>query len=191
MTNFKQSIERHRTTLEAEFSSNAMVVFLCGPSSKRRPEAGAELRFRLGEALTAAGFEVVLGEDDGLEFLQKKYGKYAHENELHFVIDQAAAIVLVADSVGSYCELGMFADRMVYEHRSASQDFVLIARAEFEADPSYFNRGPAKVVADFWTTYYVDFATFDVQGVVERLRRRRTIFVTETRGRPRGKGPEA
>ena len=100
MTNFKQSIERHRTTLETEFSSNAMVVFLCGPSSKRRPEAGAELRFRLGEALTAAWFEVVLGEDDGLVFLQEKYGKYAQENELHFVIDQAAAIVLVADSVG-------------------------------------------------------------------------------------------
>jgi hypothetical protein len=185
MAPLKPSVERYRAALEAEFASNAMVVFLCGPSATRRPEPGAELRVRLQDALTAANFEVVLGEDDGLEHLQKMYGKYAHENERHFVESQAAAVVLVAASIGSFCELGMFADRLVTERNRASKDFILIADAKYEHDPSYFNLGPAKVVQHFWTVHYTDFSTFDVAQVVDRLKGRRSIFKSETRGRPR------
>src|SRR5687768_13494962 len=113
MKNKKFSVERFAASLEAEFATNPMVVFLCGPSERRRPEPGAELRARLREALEREKFEVVLGEDDGLATLQAIYKLYAHNNELRFVEDQAAAIVLIADSVGSFCELGMFADRFV------------------------------------------------------------------------------
>ena len=59
-------------------------------------------------ALEAEEFEVVLGEDDGLEDLRSKYGHYAHENELQFIQGQCNAVVLIASSPGSLCELGLF-----------------------------------------------------------------------------------
>lgn len=49
---------------------------------------GAKLRKELLEALESEDFEVVLGEDDGLEKLRSMYGHYAHENELQFIQGQ-------------------------------------------------------------------------------------------------------
>jgi hypothetical protein len=181
----KHSVIRYGEALEKEFSDNQLVVFLCGPSETRRPEAGAELRHRLKVALSKANFEVVLGEDDGLENLQAKYGLYAHENERKFVADQMAAIVLVADSPGSFCELGMFVHSQIELGQSSSQDFILIANIKYKDAPSYFNLGPAKLVGDFWVVHYVNFEDFDPSVVVERLRRRRAIWISDLRGRPR------
>jgi hypothetical protein len=181
----KPSVKRYSATLANEFASNPVVVFLCGPSRNRLPESGAALRIRLEEALSSAGFEVVLGEDDGLLDLQKRYGNYAHQNELQFVKDQAAAVVLVASSVGSFCELGMFADRLVSDDANRRCDVILIASEAYEKDPSYFNHGPARAVGDFGIVHYADFAGFDVALVVDRLRRRRTVFKSSKRGRPR------
>src|SRR3989304_2818169 len=102
----KPSVSRLRDDLEKLFSKNRMVVFLCGPTLKARVKGpGARLRKKLEKALSDDGFEVVLGEDDGLEELRKRYTGYAHENELKFIRNECGAIVLIADSVGSYCEL--------------------------------------------------------------------------------------
>src|SRR5262245_24192119 len=100
-TKFKPSVERFRAELEEAFAENPMVVFLCGPSLKRRT-AGARLRGRIKKMLEKNGFEVVLGEDDGLEALRLEFkGIYAHMNELAFLRRQCGAIVLIADSVGA------------------------------------------------------------------------------------------
>ncbi len=160
-----------------------MVVLLCGPALKVA-SPGAALRERLKQALEDRDFEVVLGEDDGLEDIRLTVSKsYAHMNELAFVKKECAAIVLVADSVGSFCELGMFA----HEHAVGggnNRDFVLLVNKDFEKDRSYFSEGPARAIEDFGMVQYVDFATAEVSGIVERLERRRSVYFFDGRGRP-------
>ncbi len=179
----KLSVQRHRSELEEAFAANPMVVFLCGPSLKAGT-AGAALREKLKVMLEKERFEVVLGEDDGLEALRSKFkGIYAHINELKFLKGQCGAIVLIADSVGAYCELGLFA----YEHTkkdNKGRDFILIISKDYAGVPSYLNEGPAKAVDHFGALHYVDLNAFDGKEVLERLQGRRATFVVEKRGRP-------
>lgn len=148
------------------------------------PGPGAILRDRLMRRLQELEFEVVLGEDDGLEDVRLTISKsYAHLNELAFIKKECAAIVLVADSVGAFCELGLFA----HEHAingTTNRDFILLVNKAYEADKSYFNEGPAKAIADFGLVQYVDFATASIDSIVERLQRRRSAYFFDGRGRP-------
>jgi len=83
----KPSVERFGEGVRNLFKENRMVVFLCGPSlALANDSAGAALRKRIKETLEQEGFEVVLGEDDGLEDVRlTETGGYAHENELEFI----------------------------------------------------------------------------------------------------------
>jgi hypothetical protein len=182
----KPSVERYRAELEEAFARNSMVVFLCGPSLKV-DTPGARLRGRLQKMLENDGFEVVLGEDDGLEELRDKFkGIYAHMNELEFLRRQCGAIVLIADSVGAYCELGLFAYEHTKERKKGkpNQDFILIISDKYAGSQSYLNEGPAKAVRDFGALHYVDLSVFDGQPVLDRLQGRRATFIVEQRGRP-------
>lgn len=179
----KPSVERFGQDLREIFSENRMVIFLCGPSLSTGRD-GAKLRGRLKDMLEKDGFEVVLGEDDGLENLRKEFrGVYAHENELAFVKKECGAIVLIADSVGSYCELGLFAHVQTRDDTNR-RDFVLIVDRKFEGALSYLNEGPAKAVQHFGVVYYEDLANFDCNKVLERLQGRRAVSFLDGRGRP-------
>lgn len=160
-----------------------MVIFLCGPNlGSGRP--GAKLRNELMERLEADNFEVVLGEDDGLESLREEFsGLYAHDNELAFIKKECGAIVLIADSVGSYCELGLFAHKQSHDDTNRT-DFILIVDREFKGKPSYLNEGPAKAIEHFGIVFYEDLTTFDCSKIVERLKGRRAVYITDGRGRP-------
>ena len=76
------------------FSEKDFVIFLCGPTLKDLDFPGAKLRSKLKEAFEKEGFDVVLGEDDGLEEPRLKYDLYAHENELRFIENHCNAVVL-------------------------------------------------------------------------------------------------
>lgn len=179
----KPSVERFGQDLRAVFSENRMVIFLCGPSLSSGRN-GAKLRGRLKDVLENDGFEVVLGEDDGLEDLRREFrGVYAHENELAFIKKECGAIVLIADSVGSYCELGLFAHVQAHDDTNR-RDFILIVDRDFEGAPSYLNAGPAKAVQHFGVVYYEDFGSFDCGKVLERLQGRRAVSFLDGRGRP-------
>jgi hypothetical protein len=181
---FKPSVTRYRAELEQAFATNPMVVFLCGPSLKKRT-AGAKLRAKLKGLLETNGFEVVLGEDDGLELLREEFkGIYAHMNELEFLRRQCGAIVLIADSVGAYCELGLFAYEQTNGEPKRHRDFILIISEEYASKASYLNEGPAKAVRDFGAVHYVDLGGFDCALVLERLQGRRAVYVADRRGRP-------
>jgi len=182
----KTSIARYAALLAKESASKTMVVFLCGPSLSDKANPGTALRAKLEKLLESYEFEVVLGEDDGLVELQRMYRQYAHENELLFIRKEAAAIVLIASSVGAYCELGLFA----YDHSKSgrdTRDFILIIDEKFKGAKSYLGLGPAQAIEDFGKVYYADLATFDGGEVVERLARRRAVWFSDKRGRPGGR----
>ncbi len=182
----KMSVEAYREDLEGLFKDNASVIFLCGPTLADLSNEGAKLRKHLMDALEGEGFEVVLGEDDGLEELRRRFDGYAHENELQFIQGHCNAIVLIAASVGAYCELGLFA----YEHargKDNQTDFILIIPKQFEGKRSYLSEGPAAAIHDFGKVYYVDFIDFDIDDMLRRLKRRRHVFVTSKQGQRAGR----
>lgn len=177
------SVQRFGEDLRAAFSQNRMVVFLCGPSLAEDKES-SRLRSRIRDELEADGFEVVLGEDDGLELLRKEFrGVYAHENELSFIKKECGAIVLIADSVGSFCELGLFAYIQTHEDTNR-RDFILIVDDKYKDAASYFNEGPARAISHFGAVYYEAFASFDSKKLIERLQGRRATYFLDGRGRP-------
>jgi hypothetical protein len=184
------SVDRFGEELAEVFSTQTMVVFLCGPSLEDLSVEGAQLRQDLRDAMEAEGFEVVLGEDDGLEDLRAMYGLYAHENELQFIRGQCNAVVLIASSPGALCELGLFAYERVHAEEN-NTDFILILADRFEGVRSYINEGPATAIEDFGRVFYGNLERFDCQPILDRLIRRRAVYFTDTRGRPPRRGPRS
>lgn len=181
--NRKVSVENYGNELAEIFTDKTMVVFLCGPTLSNLAADGAKLRKDLMDALTAENFEVVLGEDDGLEHLRDMYGHYAHDNELQFIQSQCNAVVLIASSPGALCELGLFA----YDHAhsgNSTTDFILILDEKYSNGGSYISEGPAMAINDFGKVFHGDLKKFDFEPIIGRLRRRRAAYFTDKRGRP-------
>lgn len=183
----KVSVERFGKELAEVFSEQKMVVFLCGPSLNDLSVEGAQLRKDLQDAMEAEGFEVVLGEDDGLEKLREMFGHYAHENELQFIQGQCNAVVLIASSPGSLCELGLFSYKKVHSEENKT-DFILIVADKYKGKRSYINEGPVTAIEDFGKVYYGNLSSFDISPIIKRLKRRRAVYFTDMRGRLPGKG---
>ena len=179
------STVRFANELSEIFSDNKFVVFLCGPMLEGNAAPGAVVRGQIKELLESDGFEVVLGEDEGLEEPRLNLGAYAHSNELLFVKKYSNAVVLVADSVGSFCELGLFSYIKTLSD-GGFPDFILIVNKEFEGQTSYFSEGPAKAVKHHGVVMYEDFANFNPSEMLERLRGRRATYFMDMRGRPPG-----
>lgn len=170
----KQSVTRYGQLLEDFYADTRMVVFLCGPSPKDLSKPGAQLRKDLEAKLEYEGFEVVLGEDDGLEKLRNQYGEYADEHELYFVAHTCHAIVLIASSPGSLCELGLFSYQITRKSQKKI-DFVIILDEEHHGKSSYIIEGPTNAVDDNGgKVFYGDLHNFDARPIIRRLRQRRT-----------------
>lgn len=182
----KESVKNFANDLEGVFEKRKYVVFLCGPALDRAGEdTAAALRLRFKQELEKDGFEVVLGEDDGLEALRLKYSGMAHENELQFIKGHSNSVLLIASSVGSFCELGLFSHQHVRDN-SRGTDFILILDERYKDHVSYLNEGPAKAIENFGKLIHGDFAKFDTGPILERLRTRRNVWFTSGRGRPSG-----
>ena len=158
---------------------SALRRLICGPSSASGKKS-ATLRENIGKKLKEEGFEVVLGEDDGLKGFQKERKKDAQETELHYVnsTPHCKAVVIIADSVGSYCELGLF--NWLYVSDSSKQfdknriHFFVILDKKYEKDESYLNCGPIKNLKDDNSpVHYCDFEKFPVDEFVKQFVLRR------------------
>jgi len=114
-----------------------------------------------------------------------KHSIYAHDNELRFIENFCGAVVLVATSVGAFCELGLFSYKKTLD--ANYPDFILIVDEKFKGDKSYFNEGPAAAVEDHGKVYYGNLDNFDIAPIIKRVSRRRTVYSTDKTGRPPGK----
>ena len=165
-------------------------VFLCGPAMGGKVKSPAQkLRHRIGRALKKEGFLIVLGEDDGI--LNKEItslGVNAQDNELQFIDKSCDAIVIVASSPGSFCELGLFSwhfsnDREKY----ANKNCVVLIDVAYQKDKSYLNLGPAKAVLAYGHVEFVDFSSYNPRGLYERLNAQRGVTAAKKlRRRQRG-----
>lgn len=182
----KESVRYFAKGLDEVFKKEKYVVFLCGATLKiagtnEDKDNSAGLRKRIKEELEAEGFDVVLGEDDGLEHLRNKYNGMAHENELSFIQKHSNTVLLIASGVGSFCELGLFSHQHVRENLRGT-DFILILDEKYKSEISYINEGPAKAIKNFGELVHGDFSKFDTQPIMERLKTWRHVWFTGTSG---------
>ena len=164
-------------------------VFLCGPS-RASETASARLREKIHRKLEEKDFKVVLGEDDGLKQFQENRGKDAQTAEVLYVdkSEDCKAVVIVADSVGSYCELGLF--NWLYVSRDVGMfsqekiDFFVILDKKYKNEESYLNCGPIANLKEANSQIdYCDFETFSVENFVKRIEHKRDHRLANSRRR--------
>ena len=103
-----EELKRFEAEFIAAASETPFIVFLCGPKLTANSPA-AKFRTRIKERLETEGFEVILGEDDGLDNPRlKDIGINAQDSEVEFIRRFCNAVIIIADSVGAFCELGLF-----------------------------------------------------------------------------------
>ena len=194
--NLPNSLRRHQAELIAAANDTPFIVFLCGPSLTAK-SASAKFWMRIKELLERNGFEVVLGEDEGLEDPKLKgIGINAQDNEVEFIRHSCNAVIIIADSVGAFCELGLFSWHFVHrdgvfrkDKKAPDMDCILLLNKKYRRHASYLNQGPAAAVNGFGKLEFVNFSEYDGQAVLERLRQRRGIFTVDRRGWPRKRIP--
>jgi hypothetical protein len=191
--NLLERIRNHKEGLVEAAEESPFIVFLCGPTlDDADPKPPAVLRADLMGRLMDEGFEVVLGENDGLENARLGLGINAQDNELEFIRRHCNAVIVIAASVGAFCELGLFSWHFVHENgvieNGSNTDFIVLVDQKFEGDISYLNEGPVNAVAGFGQAHFVDFRTFAAEGIISRLKSRRGVLTVDRRGRPRGSG---
>ena|SRR3989338_8556253 len=176
------SIERHKKELTEIFEkTNRFAVFLCGPSVKNKTSSAAKLRMKFSRALKRKGFEVVVGEDDGMDKIARLFDLDAQSNEIKY-IEQCSAIIIIADSPGSFSELGSFTHHLMKSNQQEKNkiDFILVIHKQYKGKKSYINHGPALLVKNCLggMSEYVDFNKYKVSEIVKRLSHRRAAFRT-------------
>jgi hypothetical protein len=178
----KQSVIHFSEDMDEIFSKNKFVIFLCGPTLDLvGKDKAADLRKKLKEEFEKEGFEVVLGEDDGLEYLREKYDGMAHENELQFIQGYSNAVVLIASSVGSFCELGLFSHQHVRNNENRTH-FILIVDEKYKNEGSYMNEGPVLAIDLYGDVFHVDFVNFNTAPLLKRLKSWRSVWATSGKG---------
>lgn len=131
------------------------------------------------DALKKEAFEVVLGEDEGLANEDiKRLAINAQDNELIYIREQCSAVIVVAESVGSHCELGLFSWHFASSHGvfGAGLDLILLVDKKYRRHKSYFNLGPLQAVkGGKGVVKFVDFNKFDIAPLIKRLNDQRGI----------------
>jgi hypothetical protein len=183
------TLTTYREELADAASRSPFIVFLCGPTLKS-DEPSAVLRRAIKQRLEDENFEVVLGEDDGLDNPEiHRLGINAQDNELEFVHSHCGAIVIVAASAGSFCELALFSWHFVHQRGvidTAKTDCIVLIEEKYRSDKSYLNSGPVAAVSAYGRVEFVNFSSYDPSALIERLRLRRGVTTVDNkRGRPR------
>jgi|SRR5579862_9132123 len=182
------AFKEHSEEIIQAASDSPFIVFLCGPNVTRQNHS-ARLRKRLKKALEKENFEVVLGEDEGLNNPKlRNIGINAQDNEVEFIRNYCGAVVIVADSVGAFCELGLFSWHLVHKEGvfDGNKTYCIVLLDEkYQHDLSYLNSGPVAAIDSFGRVEFVNFSGYDSDQIIRRLRQRRGIYTVDRRGRPR------
>ncbi len=186
------AFKEHREELVQAASESPFIVFLCGPNLSLQSRS-ARLRRRIKRDLERDGFEVVLGEDEGLDNATlKNISVNPQDNEVEFIRKYCGAVVIVADSVGAFCELGLFSWHLVHNEGlfDGNKTYcIVLINEKYQDDESYLNLGPVAAVDVFGRVEFINYAEYDCDKILTRLRQRRGFFTVDKRGRPRKDAP--
>lgn len=182
------TLERYRSEALNLLESIPFSVFLCGPSLTSETPA-AKLRKHVLDVLKSAHYDVFLGEDDGLEDTRLQLGMNAQDNELEFISRHCNAVIIVAESPGSFCELGLFSWHFTHKagriSKAGNKYFAVLVDQQHRGTRSYVNEGPLKAIGAFGKVHHSDFSGFDLAPLLEQLKEWRAAFLVDRRGRKR------
>jgi len=88
-------------------TSHPFPIFIGGPNPDS-PCESAKFRTLLTKKLKANNFEVYRGEDEYVKEAGSNRCLNAQTHELSFIRERCRAVILIASSAGSFCELGLF-----------------------------------------------------------------------------------
>ncbi|TFZ54444.1 hypothetical protein E4V01_25205 [Methylorubrum sp. Q1] len=186
---FASRIATHKSVAANEAEQKPFVVLLCAPSvTTDASSASAKLGARIRDALIADEFEVVLGEDDGIGDPRIVSTGNSALDEFNFVEGKCNAVVVVADSIGTYCELGILSWNLANGPRFKKKgiDIIVIVDSKHSTSSAFFRNGAYAIIEGAGKADFAAFEEYDVNLIVDRLRSRRSFYTIDKRGSRRG-----
>ena len=169
MTDLKRIIERLQEGIEVRVAEAKIDIVVMGPRLGGTSPA-AKLRRDIIKAASAYGASIK-PEHEGLAQASKEgFGAGHHLTILEMLlVDVSDLVVLIPDSPGSLCELGLFSS-----YPSATSKLLILVNADYPEKGSYVTDGPLTAARHNQAeVYHVDYSDFDkAWGYVEnRLQR--------------------
>lgn len=188
---FRKRISRHKDLFMDETKESPYLVLLCSPSPNVFRESKIlSITEQIKSELTGNNFDVVMGEELGLQNTQIHSNNDHLANELNYIKKKCNAVIIVADSIGTFCELGLFSWHLANDKnfRNKGTDFIVLMDEVQKGVSAYVSDGPFAQISALGKADYIDLDNFDAKPIIDRLIARRTVLRTEQRGRPVGAG---
>jgi len=180
-------VDSHRKSLLESAEQRAFTVLLCGPPSPDPESHAATLCARIGDLLTANGFDVVYGQSSGTT--NERLGGEGNTlgRELDFIGSKCNAVIIIASGASGWAELGLFGWHLACDRtaREKGVDIVVIADETQIDFPDFLCGGPIRYSEGVGRADIVSLAAYNPEAVLSRMQARRTMYVMDRRGRPR------
>lgn len=180
-------IKTHKSILIDDAKDNPFLILLCAPiAGDDADHPYSEFSRTLQKMLLDAGFEVVLGENAGIKNRQIHKEHNLISNELSFIKTKCSAVIIVAETMGTMCELGLYSWHLANDDaiRANETDFILLMDSSHETKNEFVEKGPFAHIADFGKAEFIDIKNHHPKSIVDRLKGRRSYVMTDKRGRP-------
>lgn len=181
-------LKSHRSSLVETKIVKPFTILLCGPTDKETSlKRSYDFCEKLESQLKSDDFDVVRGENIGIDNDRIYITENAISNELDFIDSSCNAVIIVADSIGTWCEFGLFSWYLSHdkESRKKGTDIVVLIDVLNSSGNDFVKRGPFSLAENFGRADYVDFASYDSQLILRRMQERRSVYTVDRRGRPR------
>lgn len=180
-------VDSHRKSLIESAGQRPFTVLLCGPASPDPQSHAVILCTKIGDLLTANGFDVVYGQSSGLT--NERLGNESNTlgRELDFIGSQCNAVIIIASGASGWVELGLFGWHLACDRatREKGVDMVVIADETQIDFPDFLRGGPISYSEGVGRADIVSLETYDPVALLSRMQARRTMYVMDRRGRPR------
>lgn len=181
-------IESHLKSLVTNKSIKPFTILLCGPIQSGALNLNSfEFCQDLETKLKNDGFDVIRGENFGLK--NERFGteENALSTEISFIESGCNAVIIIADSIGTWCELGLFSWYVSSnkEIKKKGTDIVVLLDVSNDNGDDFVKLGAFSLAENFGRASYVDFVNYDSQQIIRRMKERRSVYTMDRRGRPK------
>lgn len=186
---YSTRIQNHRSELISSGDNKAFNILFCGFSTAN-PKTKSEIFSKtLIDQLRAEKFNVIVGGDVGLQDENLDLGSNPLSNELNYMSSKCNAVVIVADGIETWSELGLLSWHFAHNQEIEQQgtDFILISDNKYRATSEFIKKGPFALVNNRGSAQFNDLDKLDPAIIVDRLKGRRSLYTIDARGRSKGR----
>ncbi|MGN7161759.1 esterase/lipase family protein [Sphingomonas sp. SAFR-052] len=181
-------IEAHRKSLMDAGDERPFTILLCGPTIKESDlSPAAQLCSKIKNLLESDGFQVVIGQSQGMTDSRLGDESNTLGRELNFIGNSCNAVVVIASGAAGWSELGLFGWHMASNKsiRAKGVDIVVIADSADAVGHNFLASGPVAYGEAVGRADITSLQTYNPETVLHRMRARRSMYVMDRRGRPK------